>query len=77
MAELRNLALRPLFDAPEGTYDRVLFVNDVQLCEADMLEMMLQHEVQEADMSCGMDYKELRIKEFEAQGYPLDRKSVV
>lgn len=72
LAELRNLALRPLFDAPEGTYDRVLFVNDVQLCEADMLEMMLQHEVQEADMSCGMDYKELRIKEFEAQGYPLD-----
>lgn len=72
LAELRNLALKPLLDAPEGTYDRVLFLNDVHLCEADLMEMMLQHEVQGADMSCGMDYKELRIKEFESQGYPLN-----
>lgn len=63
--------MAPMYEAPEGTFDRVVFINDVHLCEADLLEILLQHEVQEADMSCGMDYKELRIKEFEAQGYPL------
>jgi hypothetical protein len=71
LAALRNLALRPLFEAPEGTFDRVLFLNDVHMCEADLLEILLQHEVQEADMSCGMDYKELKIKEFKDSGYPL------
>lgn len=70
LAELRNLALKPLYDAPAGTYDRVLFINDVHFCEADLYEIMLQHEVQEADMSCGMDYKELQIPEF-AGHYPL------
>lgn len=71
LAEVRNAAMAPMYEAPEGTFDRVVFINDVHLCEADLLEILLQHEVQEADMSCGMDYKELKIKEFEAQGYPL------
>ncbi|GAA5891131.1 hypothetical protein JCM5296_004902 [Sporobolomyces johnsonii] len=71
LAELRNLALKPLYDAPPGTFDRVLFLNDVHLCEADLLELLFQHEVQSADMSCGMDFKALKIKEFEAEGYPL------
>ncbi|KAI5480573.1 hypothetical protein MNV49_000269 [Pseudohyphozyma bogoriensis] len=51
LAELRNKALQPLFDASPGTFDRVLFLNDVHLCEADLLEIMFQHE-------------ELQIKEF-------------
>lgn len=63
--------MAPLYEAPEGTFDRVLFINDVHMCEADLLEILLQHEVQEADMSCGMDYKELKIPEFAEQGYPL------
>ena len=28
LAELRNLALKPLYDAPKGTFDRVIFIND-------------------------------------------------
>lgn len=71
LASLRNLALKPLLDAPLGTFDRILFINDVHMCEADLMEILYQHEVQDADMSCGMDYKELRIKEFAASGYPL------
>ncbi|GAA5840983.1 hypothetical protein JCM11251_006772 [Rhodosporidiobolus azoricus] len=71
LAGVRNRVMRPLYDAPSGTWDRVLFLNDVHLCEAELLEVLLQHEVQDADMSCGMDYKELRIPEFEEQGYPL------
>jgi len=71
LANLRNLALQHLYDSPPGTFDRVIFLNDVHLCEADLFELLLQHEVQEADMSCGMDFKYLKIKEFEEQGYPL------
>ncbi|GAA6049106.1 hypothetical protein JCM3770_003889 [Rhodotorula araucariae] len=70
LANLRNLVLQPLYDAPTGTWDRVLFLNDVHLCEAELLEILLQHEVQDADMSCGMDFKELKIPEFEGD-YPL------
>ncbi|SGZ26514.1 BQ5605_C024g09930 [Microbotryum silenes-dioicae] len=70
LANLRNKALQPLLDAPKGTFDRVLFINDVHLCESDLFELMLQHEVQGADMSCGMDYKSLEIKEF-APNYPV------
>ncbi|BGP71780.1 hypothetical protein NBRC10513v2_005166 [Rhodotorula toruloides] len=71
LAQVRNQVLKPLYDAPKGTWDRVLFLNDVHLCEAEILEILLQHEVQDADMSCGMDFQYLRIPEFEASGYPL------
>lgn len=70
LAELRNVVLQPLYDAPPGTFDHVIFINDVHLCEAEILEILLQHEKQQADMSCGMDFKELRIVEFEPD-YPL------
>ncbi|GAA5998571.1 glycosyltransferase family 69 protein [Rhodotorula paludigena] len=71
LAGVRNRVMQPVYDAPRGTWDRVLFLNDVHLCQAEVLEILLQHEVQGADMSCGMDFKELRIPEFEASGYPL------
>ncbi|KAI5481196.1 GDP-Man:alpha-1,3-mannosyltransferase, glycosyltransferase family 69 protein [Pseudohyphozyma bogoriensis] len=73
LAALRNEAMRPLYESPKGTFDRVLFLNDVHVCEADLLELLLQHEVQGADMSCGMDYKLLDIPEFE--DYPLELKT--
>lgn len=71
LARLRNAVLNPIFDSPSGTFDRVLFLNDVHLCETDLLELLYEHEVQSADMSCGMDYKELEIIEFRDIGYPL------
>ncbi|GAA6032268.1 hypothetical protein JCM8097_007154 [Rhodosporidiobolus ruineniae] len=72
LAAVRNRMMQPLYDAPAGTWDRVVVLNDIVLCEADLLEVLLQEEVQEADMTCGMDFKELRIPEFEEQGYPLN-----
>ena len=69
LARIRNKALAPLLEAPAGTFDRVIFLNDVVMCEADLFEILFQHEVQTADMSCGMDWKELKIKEFEPD-YP-------
>lgn len=58
LARLRNEVLKPLFYGPAGTFDRVIFFNDVHLCEMDILELMYSHEMQEADMSCGMDWLE-------------------
>lgn len=69
LAKIRNRALVNLFESPSGTYDRLIFLNDIILCPSDMLELMLEQEVQEADLSCAMDYKELTIKEF-APDYP-------
>lgn len=71
LAALRNKVLEPVFQSPVGTFDRILFLNDVHLCEADILELLFSHEVQQADVSCGMDYKELEIPEFKDIGYPL------
>lgn len=71
LARLRNAVLNPVFDSPPGTFDRVLFLNDVHLCETDLLELLYSHEIQKADMTCGMDYKELEIIEFRDIGYPL------
>lgn len=41
---MRNKVLAPLA-LLGGTVDRVLFLNDVVLCEADALELFLMHEV--------------------------------
>lgn len=69
LAKIRNKALANLFDSPSGTYDRVIFLNDIIFCPSDLLELLFQQEVQSADLSCAMDYKELTIKEFEGN-YP-------
>lgn len=77
LAKYRNILLEPLVNATDGAggeaFDRVLFLNDVHICPADLLEILFQHEVQEADISCGMDWKTLKIPEFETNpdGYPL------
>lgn len=60
LAELRNLALRPLRD-PEGgkTFSpgaTVVFLNDVAICPEDILELVYQRDILKADMTCGMDW---------------------
>ncbi|KAK4054056.1 hypothetical protein OIO90_003701 [Microbotryomycetes sp. JL221] len=70
LAQVRNEAMKPLYDAPAATFDRVIFLNDVHFCPADLLELMYQHEVQDADQSCGMDYKSIKIPVFEPD-YPI------
>jgi len=58
LAELRNLALRPLLESPH-LYDpdtTVFFINDVSLCMEDILELLHQRVRQHADMTCAMDW---------------------
>jgi len=58
LAELRNLALRPLVESPR-LYDpdtTVFFINDVSLCMEDILELLHQRVRQRADMTCAMDW---------------------
>ncbi|GIM02330.1 hypothetical protein Vretimale_7210 [Volvox reticuliferus] len=52
-AALRNIALEPLYSSPSGTYDYVLFLNDVFFCAPDFLR--LGH--YGADIACGLDFE--------------------
>ncbi|GFR42846.1 hypothetical protein Agub_g3804 [Astrephomene gubernaculifera] len=53
LASVRNAALEPLYGAPPGTYDNVVFVNDVFFCAADLFR--LTH--LKADIACGLDFE--------------------
>jgi alpha-1,3-mannosyltransferase len=58
LAELRNLALKPLIEE-HGVFASdavVIFLNDVVLCAEDVLELIHQQVVQSADMTCAMDW---------------------
>jgi len=60
LAELRNLALEPLFgkhknqEVSEDT--TVIFLNDVAACPEDILELVLQRRGLNATMTCAMDW---------------------
>ncbi|KAJ4221585.1 hypothetical protein NW759_006831 [Fusarium solani] len=58
LAQLRNLALQPLFKkkAPVSDETTVLFINDVAACTEDLLELAFQRKNLNADMTCAMDW---------------------
>jgi alpha-1,3-mannosyltransferase len=57
LAELRNMALRPMLDGPEQHKDAtVVFINDVAICLEDILELIHQRHYLSADMTCAMDW---------------------
>jgi hypothetical protein len=63
LASMRNDGMKPLYDtAPSGlTYDgkpwsAVVFYNDVYLSGTHFLELLHQHFMQDADMTCGWDH---------------------
>ncbi|KAF5021322.1 hypothetical protein F66182_6644 [Fusarium sp. NRRL 66182] len=58
LAQLRNLALTPLYkEQIKATEDTtVLFLNDVAACPEDILELALQRRSLSADMTCAMDW---------------------
>ncbi|OAQ59260.1 glycosyltransferase family 69 protein [Pochonia chlamydosporia 170] len=57
LAELRNLALKPILEEPERYSDStVIFVNDVVICPDDILELIHQRVHLAADMTCAMDW---------------------
>lgn len=58
LAELRNMALRDLYERP-NTYapdTTIIFSNDVYTCSEDILEIVHQQHFQKAHMTCGMDW---------------------
>jgi alpha-1,3-mannosyltransferase len=58
LAELRNLALRDLYEHP-STYaadTTIIFSNDIYTCPEDILELVHQQHFQNAHMTCGMDW---------------------
>ncbi|TLS29265.1 hypothetical protein PpBr36_01474 [Pyricularia pennisetigena] len=62
LARLRNLVLAPLTNpSPQDsgrytTETTIIFINDVAICTEDILELVHQRKVQDADMTCAMDY---------------------
>ncbi|PNP75294.1 hypothetical protein FNYG_11437 [Fusarium nygamai] len=58
LAQLRNLALTPLYKEQVKATDEttVLFINDVSACTEDILELALQRRSLSADMTCAMDW---------------------
>ncbi|GAB7337829.1 hypothetical protein MBLNU457_4230t1 [Dothideomycetes sp. NU457] len=58
LAVLRNMALEPLTSQPENFHSDtiVFFINDVSLCVSDVLELGHQIIMQNAHMTCAMDW---------------------
>ncbi|KAH7156960.1 alpha-1,3-mannosyltransferase CMT1 [Dactylonectria macrodidyma] len=58
LAELRNMALKPLLDQPDRVTNTttVLFLNDVAICTEDILELLYQRYSIGATMTCAMDW---------------------
>ncbi|KAH0562349.1 hypothetical protein GP486_002951 [Trichoglossum hirsutum] len=58
LADLRNQVLQPLVDSPEhyALNATVVFLNDISLCMDDILELIHQRVIQDADMTCAMDW---------------------
>lgn len=57
LANLRNQAASLLWTQKKRTYDFVLFFNDVFFCGRDLLELILQHVRQEANITCAVDWR--------------------
>jgi len=59
LAALRNKLIAPLRDpdvVANSPFRTVLFMNDIQFCITDVLEVLLQKRMQRADMACAIDY---------------------
>ncbi|KAF7986998.1 hypothetical protein HWV62_79 [Athelia sp. TMB] len=62
LARVRNEVMEPLYDGSAAaaagveSFGRVLFMNDIIFCAADMLEILYEHENQGADMTCALDW---------------------
>lgn len=82
LAVYRNLVLAPLYsqtnsnlnsttlttDNLNENWDTVLFVNDVFVCETDILELLWQRKAQSASAACAMDWRKAGISWFGLNG---------
>ncbi|RFU77788.1 glycosyltransferase family 69 [Trichoderma arundinaceum] len=58
LAKLRNMPLEPIFQKTISIAEdaSVIFLNDVAACPEDILELILQKQTLNADMTCAMDW---------------------
>ena len=58
LADLRNAALQPLYHSSSGTFQRVIFMNDIMYCAEDVIWLMTDdyYGNHGSDMLCGMDF---------------------
>ncbi|KAF7975233.1 hypothetical protein HWV62_10196 [Athelia sp. TMB] len=62
LVELRNEVMQPLYNGSAALsagierFERVLFLNDIIFCAADILEILYEHDAQHADMACALDW---------------------
>lgn len=58
LSQLRNQALEPLTSNPSAFASDalILFLNDITVCPDDLLELVHQHVIQDADMVCALDW---------------------
>ncbi|CEM17558.1 unnamed protein product [Vitrella brassicaformis CCMP3155] len=57
LAKKRNRALEPLMDGDNGSFDRVVILDGLLFCSADVLELLHEAKRQGADMACGADFR--------------------
>jgi alpha-1,3-mannosyltransferase len=58
LADLRNQALKPMLDRSFGDVGPVVFLNDVFLHAADVLELLHQHALSQASITTAWDWME-------------------
>jgi len=63
LAQMRNAGMQPFYDSlpsgltPDGhPWTAIVYYNDVYLSATHFLELMHQHFIQDADMTCGWDH---------------------
>lgn len=56
LVDLRNLVISHLWNT-SVSYDVLIFFNDVFYCVDDLLELIHQHVIQSADITCAMDWQ--------------------
>lgn len=57
LAVYRNVAIEPMRSQPAAGWGDVVFINDVYVCPADVLELLFQRKAQDADAACAMDWR--------------------
>jgi alpha-1,3-mannosyltransferase len=56
LADYRNLALKSLYTIHPSPQS-IIFINDIYVCSYQILELLYQYTVQNADMTCGFDWE--------------------
>jgi len=58
LAKVRNTALEPLqkLEARGKFFAKIIFLNDIIYCATDIQELLFQSYLQQADITCGLDF---------------------